>query len=160
MGLAGERRVGAELARLSAYGWRVLHGVPKSNGGDVDHLLIGPGGVFSINTKNHEGQTVWVGDTMARIGHGKPVPYAAASKAEAAYVQAVLERHCGFAVPVEPVLVFVGVTELKRAATQFTVRVYQEREVSALGPLSGKLAPEQVQKVYDVARHRRAWLRP
>lgn len=158
-GLEGERRVGRELQRLSAHGWRVLHGVPKGNGGDVDHLLIGPGGVFSINTKHHQGASVWVGDEMAKVNGGRPVPYAAASKAEAAYVQRVLERHCGFAVPVEPVLVFAGIASLHRAATQYTVRIYQEREVSALGPISGKLTSDQAEQVYAVARHKRAWLR-
>ncbi|NUP18540.1 MAG: NERD domain-containing protein [Streptomyces sp.] len=160
VGLEGERRVGRELQRLSADGWRVLHGVPKANGGDIDHLLIGPGGVFTINTKHHQKASVWVGDTMAKVNGGQPVPYAAASKAEAAYAQGVLERHCGFPVPVEPVLVFVGVASLHRAATQYTVRIYQEREVSALAPLSGKLTADQAERVYAVARHRRAWLRP
>ncbi|MEU9341802.1 nuclease-related domain-containing protein [Streptomyces sp. NPDC048278] len=50
-GLEGERRVGRELERLSSFGWRVLHSVEKINGGDIDHLLIGPGGVFAINTE-------------------------------------------------------------------------------------------------------------
>ncbi|ARX81814.1 NERD nuclease [Streptomyces alboflavus] len=95
---------------------------------------------------------------MAKVNGGKPVPYAAASKAEASYVQGVLQRHCGFAVPVEPALVFVGVTSLYRAATQFAVWIYQEREVSAFGPLAGRLAPNQVEQIYAVARHRRIWL--
>ncbi|MFD8208303.1 nuclease-related domain-containing protein [Streptomyces sp. NPDC059695] len=158
-GLDGEQRVGRELARLSPLGWRVLHGIEKSNGGDIDHLLIGPGGVFSINTKTHPGASVWVGDTMAKVNGGKPHPYAAASKAEADYVRGVLGRYCDFDVPVEPVLVFVGVERLQRTATQYAVRVYQEREVAALGPLAGALTPEQVEAVYAVARHRRAWLR-
>ncbi|MFD9104100.1 NERD domain-containing protein [Streptomyces virginiae] len=82
-GLEGERRVGRELERLSPLGWRVLHGIEKGNGGDIDHLLIGPGGVFSINTKHHRGASVWVGDSMAKINGGKPRAYAAASHAEA-----------------------------------------------------------------------------
>ncbi|MEU5793358.1 nuclease-related domain-containing protein [Streptomyces sp. NPDC047813] len=158
-GLEGERRVGRELARLSPLGWRVLHGIEKSNGGDIDHLLIGPGGVFNINAKNHQGASVWVGDTMAKINGGKPQPYAAASKAEADYVREALGKYCDFSLSVEPVLVFVGVESLRRAATQFTVRVYQEREVAALGPLTGKLTLEQVERVYTVARHRRVWLK-
>ncbi|MFF7748098.1 nuclease-related domain-containing protein [Streptomyces sp. NPDC007971] len=158
-GLEGERRVGRELARLSPLGWRVLHGIEKSNGGDIDHLLIGPGGVFNINTKTHQGASVWVGDTMAKVNGGQPQPYAAASKGEADYVRGVLGRYCDFTVAVEPVLVFVGVESLRRAPTQFTVRIYQEREVAALGPLAGKLTPEQVERVYAVARHRRVWLK-
>jgi len=156
-GLAGERRVGAELSRLERHGWRVLHSIPLANKVDIDHLLIGPGGVFSINTKHHEKRAVWVGDDSVKVDHGKPAPYARKSRAEAKRVARVLERYCDFPVPVEPVLVFVGVTELKVVATQLDVRVYQERQVSALAPLSGVLTADQVEQVYSVARHRQAW---
>ncbi|MFF9109016.1 nuclease-related domain-containing protein [Streptomyces sp. NPDC014805] len=158
-GLAAERRVGAELNRLRRHGWRVLHSVPLANRVDIDHLLIGPGGVFSINTKHHDKRVVWVGDDSVKVDHGEPAPYARKSRAEAKRVARVLERHCDFPVPVEPVLVFVGVTELKVVATQLDVRVYQERQVSALGPLSGVLTADQVEQVYGVARHRQAWSR-
>ncbi|MFD3830590.1 nuclease-related domain-containing protein [Streptomyces sp. NPDC058621] len=43
-GLAGERIAGAELDRLTARGWKVLHSIPLTRGGDIDHLLVGPGG--------------------------------------------------------------------------------------------------------------------
>ncbi|MFE9650107.1 nuclease-related domain-containing protein [Streptomyces sp. NPDC006365] len=157
-GLAGERRVGAELDRLRRHGWRVLHSVPLPRDVDLDHLLIGPGGVFSINTKHHPKKAVWVGDDAVKVNHGKPEPYTRKSRSEAQRVKRVLERHCGFPVPVEPVLVFVGVADLKVVATQLTVRVYREREVSALAPLTGALTAEQVERVYAVARHRQAWL--
>ncbi|WP_432174575.1 nuclease-related domain-containing protein [Streptomyces sp. Tue6028] len=156
-GLAGERRVGAELNRLSRHGWHVLHSIPLADKVDVDHLLIGPGGVFSINTKHHHKKAVWVGDDAVKVDHGKPAPYARKSRAEAKRVVRVLERYCAFPVPVDPVLVFVGVTDLKVVATQLTVRVYQERQVAALAPLSGVLTAEQVEQVYSVARHRQAW---
>lgn len=146
--------MGAELNRLARHGWRVLHSIPLGEEVDVDHLLIGPGGVFSVNTKYHNNRAVWVGDDSVKVDHGKPAPYARKSRAEAKRVARVLERYCGFPVPVEPVLVFVGVTDLKVVATQLSVRVYQEREVSALAPLSGVLTAEQV---YGVARHRQAW---
>ncbi|MFE9483443.1 nuclease-related domain-containing protein [Streptomyces spororaveus] len=158
-GLEGERRVGRELERLVPLGWRVLHGIEKGNGGDIDHLIIGPGGVFTVNTKHHRGASVWVGDSMAKINGGPPRPYAAASQSEADFVRKVLGRYCAFEVPVEPVLIFVGIASLDRAATQYAVRVYQEREVAALGPLAGALTPEQVEHVHSVARHRRVWLR-
>ncbi|MFF9407057.1 hypothetical protein ACF1B0_16245 [Streptomyces anandii] len=87
----------------------------------------------------------------------KPTPYARRSRAEAKRVGRVLERHCDFPIPVEPVLVFVGVTELKAVVTQLDVRVYQERQVSALAPLSGVLTADQVEQVYSFARHRQAW---
>ncbi|MFI5994804.1 nuclease-related domain-containing protein [Streptomyces sp. NPDC051362] len=158
-GLEGEQRVGAELNRLARHGWRVLHSIPLADEVDVDHLLIGPGGVFSINTKHHYKRAVWVGDDSVKVDHGKPAPYARKSRVEAERVARVLERYCGFAVPVEPMLVFVGVTDLKVVATQLSVRVYREREVASLAPLSGVLTVEQVEQVYGVARHRQAWIR-
>ncbi|WHM30790.1 nuclease-related domain-containing protein [Streptomyces sp. BPPL-273] len=82
-GLAGEKRVGAELDRLRRHGWQVLHSIPLANDVDLDHLLIGPGGVFSINTKYHQGRVVWVGDDSVKVDHGKPAPYARKSRAEA-----------------------------------------------------------------------------
>lgn len=157
-GLAGERIAGAELDRLTARGWKVLHSIPLTRGGDIDHLLVGPGGVFTVNTKNLRGKSVWIGDDMVKVDHGPPHPYPARSRAEARLARGVLERHCPFPVEVEPVLVFVGVRDLPRATTPLQVRVYREREVAALGPLTGRLAPDQIDIVYAVARHRRAWL--
>ncbi|MFJ4370594.1 nuclease-related domain-containing protein [Streptomyces chartreusis] len=156
-GRTGERRVGAELDRLRRHGWRVLHSIPLPREVDLDHLLIGPGGVFSVNTKNHPRKAVWVGDDAVKVNHGRPEPYARKSRAEAKRVQRVLEHYCGFAIPVEPVLVFVGVTDLKVVATQLTVRVYREREVSALAPLNGVLTADEVERIYAVARHRHVW---
>ena len=40
----------------------MLHSVPVGSGSsDLDHVVIGPAGVFTINTKHHRGQNVWVG---------------------------------------------------------------------------------------------------
>ncbi len=59
-GAEGEIRVARELDKLPD-GWRVLHSIPVgSEGADVDHLVIGPAGIFALNTKNLTGN-VWVG---------------------------------------------------------------------------------------------------
>ena len=39
--------------------WRV--GSVGERGSDIDHLAIGPGGVFTINAKHHAGAKIWVG---------------------------------------------------------------------------------------------------
>ena len=53
-GATGEETVGALLDGLQGLGWRVLHDLSFGNG-NVDHLLIGPGGVFTVETKSHPG---------------------------------------------------------------------------------------------------------
>ncbi|MEU0180206.1 nuclease-related domain-containing protein [Streptomyces sp. NPDC006207] len=136
-GLAGERTVGAELERLASASWRVLHSVPLPRDVDIDHLLIGPGGIFTINTKHHRRKRVWVGDTAVTVNRGAPVPYVRKSRAEAKRVAGVLER-AGVRVDVDPVLVFVGAARVEVVPSLLDVRVIRrEREVSALGALGG-----------------------
>src|SRR6187402_2325790 len=50
-GVLGERRTASLLSTLD-HQWTVLHSVPVGSGKtDIDHVAIGPGGVFTINTK-------------------------------------------------------------------------------------------------------------
>ncbi len=63
-GAAGEARVAAFLETLQSQGWVALHDVhwpgrPKAN---LDHVLIGPGGVIVIDARN------WSGDVQLRNG--------------------------------------------------------------------------------------------
>ncbi|WIE66220.1 nuclease-related domain-containing protein [Curtobacterium sp. MCLR17_036] len=70
-GALGERRIAAELAALGP-SFTVLHALPVGRKGtDIDHLVIGPTGVFSINTKNHSGKDVWVGGSDFRVSGGR-----------------------------------------------------------------------------------------
>jgi hypothetical protein len=52
-GAEAERKVGAILEALGP-DWHVLHGVWLGRG-DIDHVLVGPGGLFTIETKSHGG---------------------------------------------------------------------------------------------------------
>ncbi|HEX2851876.1 MAG TPA: nuclease-related domain-containing protein [Opitutaceae bacterium] len=50
LGFRGERLVGQELDQLLSKGYRVFHDVPFE-GFNVDHVAVGPAGVFVIETK-------------------------------------------------------------------------------------------------------------
>jgi hypothetical protein len=56
-GAAGERRTARLLAPLERYGWAVLHdlAIPGS-AANIDHLVIGPGGVVVTDSKQYRGQ--------------------------------------------------------------------------------------------------------
>jgi nuclease-like protein len=54
-GAEGERAVGGVLAQLEDEGWKALHDISLGRG-NVDHVLIGPGGIFTIETKSHPGR--------------------------------------------------------------------------------------------------------
>jgi hypothetical protein len=61
LGYFGERYVAEYLDKLQPHGWRILHDVPveaamkKFN---LDHVAIGPGGVFVVETKTRRKQSV------------------------------------------------------------------------------------------------------
>jgi hypothetical protein len=54
-GARGEERVGAVLEGLAEQGWVAIHDVSLGRG-NVDHVLVGPGGIFAIETKSHRGR--------------------------------------------------------------------------------------------------------
>ncbi len=47
--LAAEEAVGDALDELEGAGWRTLHSVPLPGGDRIHHLLIGPGGTFTLH---------------------------------------------------------------------------------------------------------------
>ncbi len=51
LGMEGERAVGEELNQLMLQGYHVFHDIPKENGGNIDHVVVGKNGVFAIETK-------------------------------------------------------------------------------------------------------------
>jgi hypothetical protein len=52
-GARAEQEVGRILDQLEEKGWFVLHDVSLGRG-NVDHILIGPGGIFTIETKSRK----------------------------------------------------------------------------------------------------------
>lgn len=56
-GAEGEEFVGGILEDLRARGWLVIHDVSFGRG-NIDHIVVGPGGIFTIETKSRGGK-VW-----------------------------------------------------------------------------------------------------
>jgi Nuclease-related domain len=69
-GAAGERRTARLLAPLECRGWAVLHdlAIPGS-AANIDHLVIGPGGVLVIDSKQYRGRLRL--DHYGMVWHGR-----------------------------------------------------------------------------------------
>jgi hypothetical protein len=69
-GAAGEQRTARLLSPLERQGWVVLHdlAVPDSRA-NLDHLVIGPGGVFVVDSKQYRGRLHF--DPSGRLWHGR-----------------------------------------------------------------------------------------
>ena len=86
----GEEQVGGLLEGLAGQGWHVVHDASLGRG-NVDHILIGPGGVFTVETKSHPGPV--------RVGrlHGGVLNQAQAQRKA---IEEIVGEH------VEPLVVF------------------------------------------------------
>lgn len=54
-GAEGEEVVGRILEELAGDGWCVIHDVSFGRG-NIDHVVIGPGGIFTVETKSRAGR--------------------------------------------------------------------------------------------------------
>ncbi|MFI9319659.1 nuclease-related domain-containing protein [Kitasatospora aureofaciens] len=155
-GLEGEQIVGSRLGALKTAGWKVLHGVPLPSGSDIDHVVIGPPGVFTVNSKHHPGATVWVGDKVVKVNRNG-FPYVENSEFEANRTARLLTEWCGFDVPVHPVIAIVGAQKITLGAEPGVTVVDGEQIASVLSSRPAVLSPNRVDRVFTIARHRYVW---
>lgn len=156
IGAKGEEIVGRRLDRLGP-AWHVLHSVQVGNDdADIDHVVIGPGGVFTINTKHHPGGRAWIGRWAIKID-GQNVPYLRNSRFEAARAADLLSAACGFPVDVQAAIAII--------TTRFDLK-QQPEDVFVGGPRSVTrwiekrplvLTPDEVAAIYEHARRDTTW---
>lgn len=160
VGAKGEEKTGKRLQALIKRDprWRALHSVPVGDrGSDIDHLVIGPGGVFTINSKHHPRGRVWVaGDTV--MVNGRRVPYVRNARHEAQRVERTLTGLIGKPVPVTPVIALIGVRNLDVKQPNTDVRIwYREALVRRLRKESVVLDEPTCLALYELARQPATW---
>lgn len=161
VGTEGEEYIGAKLDRLRDRGWYVLHSVPVGKrGSDIDHVVIGPGGVFTVNTKNHRGKKVWVGRYQIRV-NGRPVTYLRDARYEAERASKAISRAVGGHVSVRPCVAlltgsFIPDVTIKQQPDD--VRVLNKWQVPGWFKRRSRVfSTEQVEAIYAVARRSATW---
>ena len=156
-GAAGEEEVARQLDKLGP-SWRVIHSVPVgSNETDIDHVVIGPPGVFTLNTKNHLGKKVTVYDYAIYVS-GIKQSYLSKSRAEGRRGSRILSSACGFEVTVSPVVVIMA-SELVFKGSPKEVYVVGRRKIAGwLDRRSIQLSPDRIESIYSVARRRSTWV--
>src|SRR3954447_17087271 len=162
VGAGGEETVGAKLEKLREHGWRVLHSVPVgSRGSDIDHVLMGWGGVYTINTKTHPGKKIWVSPRQIRVG-GQPVDYLRNARFESERASKLLTAAIGFPVFVKPVLVFLTGTLIPDVTIKQRpddVLILDRMDVPrAFRKAPVRLSPEQVNVIFESARRSTTWV--
>ncbi len=134
-GATGEEQVGSLLENMSERGWRVMHDANFGRG-NIDHILIGPPGIFTIETKSHPGPV-----RVARV-HGETLRQAQAQ-------QRAIERVTGL--EVEALVVFSRAWVDKPMARRKGVRVLPARiMLRYLSNLQARLSPEEIERAQEL----------
>ena len=113
LGIEGERAVGQFLERLREDGYQVFHDVVGTSF-NLDHVAIGPAGVFTIETKTRskplrgESKVICDGEHVSVGGFEPERDPIVQSKAQASWLRTVLSESTGRKFPVRPVILFPG----------------------------------------------------
>ena len=163
LGAKGEITVGALLETLPP-DWIVFHAIPVAGrGADIDHLVVGPGGIFTISSMHLSGTTgrhgadVWVGKRTMLVD-GRTVPHLGDAEFVAERVTNLVRERMPLLTPVQPVLALVGPRRLTIADKPEQVKVIDSRDLRRwLVKLHPVLSAGEVQEVSDLVDSPNTW---
>jgi len=137
---------------LERQGWVVLHdlAIPASRA-NLDHLVIGPGGVFVVDSKHYRGRLRL--DPSGRLWHGR-YPLTAVLRAVSFEADRAAQVLADPQVVVPIVAVHGAQVPWGKVITQGVPVVSARRLPSMLRTLPGVLGPERVAALADRARVR------
>ena len=155
VGARAEREVGRELEKLHKDGFHVFHDWLPENRGNVDHFVVGPQGVFAIETKGRSGEITCENGKLFKDGRplvGKdPIKQV---KGEAADVKRLISETRSFETWVNPIVCF-NRADLRCYGTVDGVEITNPgslRRIIAGGPV--RYAPERVRSIsYFLEKH-------
>ncbi|HBY64583.1 MAG TPA: nuclease, partial [Solibacterales bacterium] len=117
LGLEAECAVGEELNLLMKEGFSVFHDIPGDKAFNIDHVVVGPSGVFAVETKGRaklakkgdkSAYTVELRDDRLHFPDWTGTEPLDQAKRNADWVRKWLSSAIGEPVAVKPVLVFPG----------------------------------------------------
>ncbi|HEY1530314.1 MAG TPA: nuclease-related domain-containing protein [Galbitalea sp.] len=153
----GELLVGDMLDNLGPR-WDVLHVVPVDDSGkDIDHLLIGPPGVFAITTENFPGQEIKVNGDFLAVGSQRFDDIAVARELGQSAAD-LLTTAAGRPIAVTPLLVVVTPTKLAVRQQPEGAHVVASRQlVHYVDRLAPRLDGAEIAMISDFADRESTW---
>jgi hypothetical protein len=147
-GAEGERRTARQLGELAPRGWFLLHDVhwPGRPLANLDHVLVGPGGVVVVDAKNWTGKVEIRAGILRQNGYSRS-PAVEGALGQAAAVAALLEaphRHL-----VRSIICMAGQPDFA-GTTSSGVEVLGVNKVAArVAALPAVLEPQAVVSLYS-----------
>jgi len=155
LGFAGERVVGEALNQLLIDGFQIFHDVPF-DGFNIDHVIVGPAGVFAVETKTRRKRSDMKGPEKARVvfnGESLEYPWGGQethgleqAARNAATLSKWLSKATGESTPVKAMLVLPGWFVVCQKAGPVTV--LNEKQISYSFPASRSPLPvDRIQRI-------------
>lgn len=156
-GVVGEIEVGEALDRLGPE-WGVLHALPVDvDSADIDHLVIGPAGVFIVMTKNHSGFNVWASQRTFMVA-GIRYPHIRNMESEMGRAERILSSASGRRVEVAGILAVVAPKSLIVRERHRDVAVLAANTIVPwLLRHKRALAPDEVSIITEAAARPSTW---
>jgi hypothetical protein len=156
-GAVGEQQVSRWLSQLGP-DWTVFHSVPVGTAGsDIDHVVMGPPGVFAINTKNHARGKIWVSPTLIMV-NGQKTDHLRNSRFEAGRATKVLSSAVAHQIRVRPIIALAGDPKLTVRQSPADVLVLRASGlVGALQSMSPVYTREQLAVIWAAASNPAIW---
>ena len=158
----GQLRMAAALDRIGA-DWRVFHGVPgpaDARSGEptwIDHLVVGPLGVFTVTAYDHSKQNVWVG-RRAFIVDGHRLQYLRTAEAEVGHVERMLGSATGGTVTAGAIIAVIDPGSLQvRDLPRDVFVVSSSRLIAVLRAGNRRLPADRVQVIASAIARAGTW---
>jgi len=154
-GLLGEQAVAEQLQSLTAAGYRVFHDIQKDGNGNIDHAVLGPAGVFAIETKYRTKQPGKAGEqyhkaefdgSKIQFPSGYDVKAPEQARQNARWLANMLSKAAGMQVTVQPIVALPGWYVTLRANSD--VKVLSGKQIP--GFISGEptqLSDQAIQQI-------------
>ena len=157
VGAQGELAVARMLADLPRQ-WTVFHALPRTvRDRGVDHLLVGPAGVFAVTTRTYVGQKVVISHRTMTVGHTKHADIRDA-ESDALRLTRVLRGHMALRASVRPVVACVRVKSITIHEKPAQVKVLTAPELRRwLLSLPPVLGPDERQALVTVIDDPDTW---
>jgi hypothetical protein len=161
---SAQRRTRRRLFLLGQFGYLALHARAIPGTGEViDHLVIGPGGVFALDSERWDRRLPvrTVGGTLLYHGPADQRARLAHARWEAAQASELLSAELGTSLLVRPAMTIYGPTvpwvvarlrDVDVFAGRRTGRYFRRQNWASRRGRQPRLDPRQIEAVYDAAR--------
>lgn len=149
-GAVAEEAVGNLLGELPA-GYFVVHDF-VSKRGNIDHIIISPKGILTVETKSHRGVVTCEGEMLKRDGKPFEKDFIKQAWAQAYFIRILLIRHGISAPEPQPVLLFADAYVQVRQQVR-GVEIVSRRYLPAyLEQLQNRMTAKEAEKIFEILK--------